>query len=139
MPPKEPRQSLSSVEMVSKNQHTIPAVTIAASATDIGICEIRQVADDTQLGRSGNGSLADRYEARASVGLAVSGFGALIGSAGGVSLNAGKADLGTSTAHPATMAAAHAVRATKTYTERALQYMTRLVGTTLPPCTFFNR
>jgi len=69
----------------------------------------------------------------------VSGFVALIGSVGGVSLNAGKADLGTSTAHPATMAAAHAVRATKTYIERALQYMTRLVGTTLPPRTFFNR
>jgi hypothetical protein len=34
--PREPRQSLSSVDTVSKNQHTIPAVTIAASPADIG-------------------------------------------------------------------------------------------------------
>ena len=35
-PPGEPRQSPSSAETLSKNQHTTPAVTIAVSTTDIG-------------------------------------------------------------------------------------------------------
>jgi hypothetical protein len=96
--------------------------------------------DDIQPGRCGKGFLADRYEARASVGLVVSGFVALIGSAGGVSLNPGKADLGTSTAHPA-MLADHAAKTTKAVIERALEVIARHTSSleaSLAPPTFFN-
>jgi hypothetical protein len=79
------------------------------------------------------------YEARGSVGLLASGFVTLVGSAGGVNLNPDKADLGTSTAHPAINRLATA-KATKAVIEQALYSMTR------PPrrnessvATFFNR